>query len=98
MEADHIQEVNNINLDINKMKANHDDFVQKLEASYNEKLINEYDKYLRLEEKMERTRNLYEKRLFDLQNAKNESETTITNSFLEKLQDKNVQLEEVFKT
>lgn len=95
MEADHIQEINNINLDISKTKASHDEFVQNLEANYNEKLIIEYDKYLRLEEKLERTRNMYEKRLFDLDVAKQTSENTITNTFLEQLKEKNDQLEEV---
>ncbi|KAG5880638.1 hypothetical protein JTB14_037290 [Gonioctena quinquepunctata] len=39
MEGEHIQEINNINAQISKMKADHEIFVQKLEASYNEKLI-----------------------------------------------------------
>lgn len=95
MEADHIQEINNINLDISKMKTSHDEFVQNLEANYNEKLIIEYDKFLRLEEKMERTRNMYDKRLSDLETAKLDSENTITTTFLEQLKEKNDQLEEV---
>lgn len=55
----------------------------------------EYDKYLRLEEKMEKMRNMYEKRLTELTIAKKESEDTITNNFLEQLKDKSYQLEEV---
>lgn len=77
------------------MKANHEQFVQKLEFNYNEKLINEYDKYLRLEEKMARMRMDYERQLEELANAKKESEETITNNFLQKLREKEVQWEEV---
>lgn len=77
------------------MKSNHEQFVQKLESNYNEKLINEYDKYLRLEEKMARMRMDYERQLEELRNAKKLSEETITNDFLQKLREKEVQWEEV---
>lgn len=80
------------------MKAGHETFVQKLESNYNEKLINEYDKYLRLEEKMARMRMDYEKRLADLAQAKKDSEETITNTFLQKLREKEVCVEEVSMT
>lgn len=77
------------------MKTNHEQFVQKLESNYNEKLINEYDKYLRLEEKMAKMRMDYERQLEELRNAKKLSEETITNDFLHKLREKEVQWEEV---
>lgn len=47
MEGDHIQEMNNVNSQIAKTKVDHDLYIQKLEASYNEKLIVEYKKYMR---------------------------------------------------
>lgn len=47
MEGDHVQEINSINNQIAKMKADHELFVQNLEASYNQKLIVEYKKYMR---------------------------------------------------
>lgn len=95
LEMEHAQEINNINMDISKMKAGHESFIQKLEASYNEKLIVEYNKYLALEDKKERMRNKYEAELTELSNAKKESEQNITNSFLDKLSEKEIQLEEV---
>lgn len=97
MELDHIQEINSINVDIANMKTGHEEFVQKLEFNYNEKLINEYDKYLRLEEKMEKMRQKYEKELEDLANAKKESETQITNNFLDQMKQKQEQLEELME-
>lgn len=97
MEADHVQEINHINLDIANMKTAHEEFVQKLENNYNEKLINEYDKYLRLEEKMEKMRLKYEMELQALATAKKESETNITNDFLEQIRQKQVQLEELME-
>lgn len=47
MEGDHIQEINSINSQITKMKVDHELFVQKLEANYNERLIIEYKKFVR---------------------------------------------------
>lgn len=95
LEAEHTQEIQNINMEITKMKTGHEVFVQKLEANYNDKLIVEYDKYLRLEEKMAKMRMNYEKRLEELTQAKKDSEEQITNDFLQKLKDKEYHLEEV---
>ncbi|XP_044252622.1 cilia- and flagella-associated protein 57 [Tribolium madens] len=95
LENDHVQEIHNINLDIKQMKLDHEEFVRELEANYNEKLIFEYEKYLRLEEKMEKMRRYYEKELDDLRKAKQESEEKITNGFLEKLEEKQMQFEEL---
>lgn len=97
METDHVQDVNALNLQIADMKTSHEEFVQKLEFNYNEKLINEYEKYLRLEEKMEKMRHKYVKELEDLTDAKKESETNITNDFLDQLKQKQVQLEELME-
>lgn len=97
MDADHVQEINNINNDIARMKAAHEKFVQNLESNYNEKLIFEYDKYLRLEENKAKMRKDYEKELADLRKAKKDSEETITNDFLQQLRDKEVHIEEVSK-
>lgn len=77
------------------MKSGHEVFVQTLESNYNEKLIVEYEKYIKLEEKMEKMRVRYDKELEDLHNAKKDSEMTITNDFIQKLNEKEVQLEEV---
>ncbi|XP_044759161.1 cilia- and flagella-associated protein 57 [Coccinella septempunctata] len=97
LESDHQQELHNINMEINKMKQAHEQFVHKLEANYNEKLIYEYDKYMRLEEKMDKMRLEYEQQLEDLRQAKADTEETITNSFLEKLQEKDAQHDELIE-
>lgn len=95
LESDHQQELHNINMEINKMKQSHEQFVHKLEANYNEKLIYEYDKYMLLEEKMDKMRLEYEQMLEDLRLAKADTEEAITTSFLEKLQEKDAQHDEV---
>ena len=92
---DHTQELNNINTDIEKMKSKHEMFVQTLEANYNEKLIVEYDKYVNLEDKMEKMRTNYEKELEVLTAAKKASETNITNKFMQQLNEKEELLEQV---
>ncbi|KAI4457029.1 cilia- and flagella-associated protein 57 [Holotrichia oblita] len=95
LEIDHMQEINNINTEITKLKSGHEVFVQTLESNYNEKLIVEYEKYIKLEEKMDKMRIRYDKELEDLHASKKESETNITNNFIQKLNEKEVQLEEV---
>lgn len=90
-----MQEINNINTEITKLKSGHEVFVQTLESNYNEKLIVEYEKYIKLEEKMDKMRIRYDKELEDLHASKKESETNITNTFIQKLNEKEVQLEEV---
>ncbi|RZC27649.1 WD repeat-containing protein 65 [Asbolus verrucosus] len=95
LESDHMQEIHNINLDIKQMKLDHEEFIRELEANYNEKLIFEYEKYLRLEEKMEKMRQYYEKELEELRKAKKDSEEKITNEFLMKLEEKEIQFEEL---
>lgn len=84
-----------MNVDMNNLRQTHEEFVQKLEINYNDKLIIEYDKYLLLEDKMANMRQNYENRLEDLHKAKQESEESITNEFLQKLHEKEVQVEEV---
>ncbi|KAL3272571.1 hypothetical protein HHI36_014041 [Cryptolaemus montrouzieri] len=97
LESDHQQELHNINMEINKMKQSHEQFVHKLEANYNEKLIYEYDKYMRLEEKMDKMRLEYEQQLEDLRQAKADTEEAITTGFLEKLQEKDAQHDELLE-
>lgn len=82
-------------VETNQMRQSHEHFVQKLEASYNDKLILEYDKYLRLEDKMANMRNRYETELEELRELKRTTEESITNDFLSKLHEKEIQIEEV---
>lgn len=95
LEAEHAQEISHLNVQISEVKSSHEDFVNKLELNYNDKLIYEYDKYLQLEDKLTLVRKSYDKQLEDLGNDKWQSEEKITNEFLSKLQEKEVQVEEV---
>nr|CAH7744510.1 unnamed protein product [Callosobruchus chinensis] len=88
MEADHLQEINNINAQITKKNQDHQLFVQRLEASYNEKLIVEYNKYIALEKKMEQMLREEEIRYLDLKREKEETEKQITEDFLQQLNEK----------
>ncbi|KAH1024919.1 hypothetical protein HUJ05_009751 [Dendroctonus ponderosae] len=94
MESDHIQELNNINSQIAKTKVDHELYIQKLEASYNEKLIVEYKKYMRFEEKMNRMLKEQEQQFEELKKSKTESEECITNNYLEIVKDKENALKE----
>uniref|UniRef100_A0A6P7H3L8 Structural maintenance of chromosomes protein 3 homolog n=1 Tax=Diabrotica virgifera virgifera TaxID=50390 RepID=A0A6P7H3L8_DIAVI len=103
MEAEHIQEINNINAQISQMKSNHELVLQKLEATYNEKLIAEYEKFVSYENKMNRMLADVNMRYTELQKAKDESEATITEDYEIKLQeakllyDENVQINEMVR-
>lgn len=95
MEGDHMQEINNLNVQINKMRNDHEIFVQKLEDNYNEKLIYEYNKFYRFETKMESLLQEHEQKYESLKKEKAESEETITVNYMQKLNDTKVHNEEV---
>lgn len=95
MEGDHMQEINNLNVQINKMRNDHEIFVQKLEDNYNEKLIYEYNKFYRFETKMESLLQEHEQKYESLKKEKVESEETITVNYMQKLNDTKVHNEEV---
>lgn len=82
-------------MEINKLKSDHEVFVQKLENNYNDKLIVEYNKFLALEDKKEKMRVSFEQELFDLRAEKLQSEKNLTNEFTEKLLEREMQVEEV---
>ncbi|KAL2735709.1 cilia- and flagella-associated protein 57 [Vespula squamosa] len=67
LQEDHTNELNNINVEIVKMKDVHEKAMQQMEISYDAKLIVEYDKYQALEEKNNIMRQHYEKCLDDLE-------------------------------
>uniref|UniRef100_A0A6P7GU18 Uncharacterized protein LOC114346472 n=1 Tax=Diabrotica virgifera virgifera TaxID=50390 RepID=A0A6P7GU18_DIAVI len=95
MEAEHIQEINNINAQISQMKSNHELVLQKLEATYNEKLIAEYEKFVSYENKMNRMLADVNMRYTELQKAKDESEAAITEDYEIKLQEAKLLYDEV---
>lgn len=90
-----MQEINNLNVQINKMRNDHEIFVQKLEDNYNEKLIYEYNKFYRFETKMESLLQEHEQKYESLKKEKVESEETITVNYMQKLNDTKVHNEEV---
>ncbi|XP_057670540.1 cilia- and flagella-associated protein 57 [Diorhabda carinulata] len=95
MEAEHIQEINSINIQINQMKQNHELFVQRLEASYNEKLIAEYEKFMKFENKMDRMLKDADARYMELKKAKEDSETSIINDYETRLKEAKLQYDEL---
>ncbi|KAF5270192.1 hypothetical protein FQR65_LT05672 [Abscondita terminalis] len=97
LEAEHAQEISNMTVEMNNLRANHEQLLQKLDVSYNDKLIVEYDKYLVLENKMSQMRSKYDTELEELRQAKITSEESITNEFLQRLHEKEVQVEELLE-
>nr|CAD7457121.1 unnamed protein product [Timema tahoe] len=95
IESDHTQEMNNINSDIAKLKNVHEESLHALEASYNAKLIVEYDKYHALEERLNRTRRDYEDQLASFVETKVQEIQQLNEKYHAQLRDKNVQLEEL---
>lgn len=95
MEGEHIQEINNINEQIKQMKADHELQVQRLEASYNEKLIIEYNKFMSYEAKTLQMIKEWEIRYSELQHDKEESEHSIKEHYQEIIKEKDLQYEEV---
>lgn len=95
MDTDHLQEINNLNLQILKMKGEHEIFVQKLEDNYNEKLIYEYNKFYRYETKMDSLLREHEQKYEALKQAKKDAEEALNKDFMQKLNDKRVHNEEV---
>ncbi|KAJ8941065.1 hypothetical protein NQ314_010502 [Rhamnusium bicolor] len=97
LDQDHVQEINNINIQINNMRAGHEEFVHRLEDSYNEKLIFEYNKFHRFETKMEKLLHEHEARYEELKKAKLESEEALKTDFMEQLNDKESSYEELME-
>ncbi|KAJ8957344.1 hypothetical protein NQ318_004823 [Aromia moschata] len=97
METDHVQEINNINQQTNKTKVDHELNVQRLEDSYNEKLIAEYEKFHAFEAKMEKMLKESEGRYEQLKKEKADSEEQIRNDFMEQLRDKEDMYEDLLE-
>lgn len=69
--------------------------MQSQELMFNEKLIIEYDKYSRLEDKLASVRKTYNKQLEDLQELKEHDEKKLIENFTMQLKDKDIQIEEI---
>lgn len=94
LQEDHINEINNINVSIVKMKAAHEEAMQQMENNYDAKLITEYDKYQAFEERTNAMRERYELQLKNLEKRDAEElQRTVTN-YEALVYEKKVQLEE----
>lgn len=92
---DHTQELNAINSEIQKTKEEHDAAVQELEVAFNEKLIVEYDKYSRFEDRTNQMRKDYEAKLKDLAAQMEAALQQAGEDHMAQLEDKNLVIEEV---
>lgn len=93
-QEDHVNEINNINVDIMKMKSAHEEAMQQMENNYELKLITEYDKYQAFEERTNVMRENYEKQLKDLEKHDAEELQKTVTKYEALLHEKKVQLEE----
>ncbi|KAG5320575.1 CFA57 protein, partial [Acromyrmex heyeri] len=93
---DHRNEVNNMNVNITRMKASHEDAMQQMENDYEVKLITEYDKYQAFEERTNAMRENYEKQLKDLEKRDAERLQKTVTEYEALLHEKKIQLEETF--
>ncbi|XP_046473446.1 cilia- and flagella-associated protein 57 [Neodiprion pinetum] len=94
LQEDQTNELNNINVEIVRMKAAHEEAMQRMEISYDLKLITEYDKYHAFEERNNAMRENYEKRLEELESFRVTGLEKLTTSYEAQLHENAVQLEE----
>ena len=94
LQEEHLHELNNINLEITKMKAAHEKQIQQMAISYEAKLITEYDKYHKFEEKNNLMCEEYEKKLEMLEKSKDLTIQQLISKYEELIQEKNAALEE----
>lgn len=94
LQEEHINEINNINVEIVKMKTAHTEAMQQMESNYEVKLIMEYDKYQKFEERTTIMREDYEKQLKDLAKCDAEELQKTVTKYEGSLHEKKVQLEE----
>lgn len=94
LQEDHTNELNNINVEIVRMKATHEEAMQQMEISYDLKLITEYDKYHMFEDRNNSMRENYEKRLEELEQDRVTELEKLTTSYEAQLHERAIQLEE----
>ncbi|XP_015597863.1 cilia- and flagella-associated protein 57 [Cephus cinctus] len=95
LQEERTNELNNINVEIVKMKGAHENALRQMEVTYDQKLITEYDKYHLLEEHNNAMREDYERRLEELQKSKDEDIEKIRKTYAAQLHEKEVQYEEM---
>lgn len=94
LQEDHINEINNMNVNIVKMKATHEEAMQQMENNYEVKLITEYDKYQAFEERTNAMRENYEVQLKNLEKRDAEELQKTVTKYEALVHEKKVQLEE----
>lgn len=94
LQEDHINEINNMNVNIVKMKATHEETMQQMENNYEIKLITEYDKYQAFEERTNVMRENYEVQLKNLEKRDAEELQKTVTKYEALIHEKKVQLEE----
>lgn len=94
LQEDHINEINNMNVNIVKMKATHEEAMQQTENNYEVKLITEYDKYQAFEERTNAMRENYEVQLKNLEKRDAEELQKTVTKYEALVHEKKVQLEE----
>jgi len=95
LQEDHITEMNNIHVEIVKMKTAHAEVMQQTENNYELKLIMEFDKYQAFEERNNLMRENYEKQLEDLEKRDAEELQKTMTKYEGMLHEKKIHLEEV---
>lgn len=94
LQEDHVNEINNINVEIVKTKTTHEQAMQRMENDYEAKLITEYDRYQAFEERTNNMRQDYEQQLVDLgKHSAEELQETVT-KYEGLVHEKKLQLEE----
>ncbi|XP_039276040.1 cilia- and flagella-associated protein 57 [Nilaparvata lugens] len=97
METEHTIEINKINRQIADTKLENEQEVEKLESSYNAKLIVEYDKYSKLEGLFESTQQKCNKNYEDLLESKRLALEEISTSYEKKLDEKRMQIKKMIE-
>ena len=95
LQEERTNELNNINVDIVKMKTAHEETMRKMEADYNSKLITEYDKYHAFEQRNNEMREDYERRLEELEKKDEAMLAEVVKKYEAEIHAKNLQLEEL---
>jgi regulator of replication initiation timing len=95
LQEDHTNEINNINVEIVKMKTTHAEVLQQTEKNYEQKLIIEFDKYQAFEEQNNLMREGYEKQLQDLEKRDAEKLQKTVTKYEDIIHENKIQLEEV---
>lgn len=94
LQENHINEINNINVQIMKMKTAHEEAMQQMENNYETKLIAEYDKYQAFEERTNVMRQNYETQLKNLEKHDAEKLQRTVTKYEALVHEKKMQLEE----